>query len=79
MQNPFANSLQTKRYIAVEQFTLVKNHQILVWIWFIGATLGVSGRREAKEVEVEGTKTRAERNEKGSPTHLNHRPRHILF
>jgi hypothetical protein len=33
----------------------------------IGATLGVSGRWDAEEVEVEGTKTRAERNEKGSP------------
>ncbi len=45
----------------------------------IGAILGVSGRWDAKEVEAEGTKTKAERNEKGSPIHLNHRPRHILF
>ncbi len=27
------------------------------------------GCRDAEEVEVEGTKARAERNEKGSPTH----------
>ena len=32
-------------------------------------TLGVSGRQDAEEVEVEGTKIRAESNEKGSPTH----------
>ncbi len=32
----------------------------------IDATLGVLGRRDAEEVEAEGTKTRAERNEKGS-------------
>jgi hypothetical protein len=36
---------------------------------FMSAILGVSGRRDTKEVEVEGTKTRAQRNEKGSPTH----------
>ncbi len=45
----------------------------------IGGTLGVSGRRDAEEVEGEGTKTRAERNDKGSPTNLNHRPSHIIF
>ncbi len=33
----------------------------------LGAILGVSGRRGTKKVEVEETKTRAERNEKGSP------------
>ncbi len=39
----------------------------------MGAFPGVSGRRDAKEVEADGTKTRAERNEKDSPTHPNHR------
>ncbi len=65
-------------------FSIRQSHQsktIKSWsgTGVIGAILGVSGHRDAKEVEAEGTKTRAERNEKGSPTHLNHRPRHILF
>ncbi len=33
----------------------------------MGATLGVSGCRDAEEVEAEGTKTSAEKDEKGSP------------
>jgi hypothetical protein len=39
----------------------------------VDVALGVSGRQEAKEVEVEKLKKLAERNEKGSPTHPNHR------
>ncbi len=33
----------------------------------MSATIGVSGCRDAEEVEAEGTKTREEKDEKGSP------------
>ncbi len=45
----------------------------------MGAVTGMSGRRDAKDVEVEGTKTMNRRNKKGSPTTLITEPHHILF
>ncbi len=77
---PFDTKKTRHRFSPLGGYNEIVNHQSrhrLSWnalnlgldpeLW--AQFLGVSGCWGAKEVEVEGTKTRAKRNEKGSPTH----------